>query len=120
MANLVVAGAMLSCNCSQTQTPAPLKVTIPKSTKVDGKSVATAVDMMPLMNIGPFGVCSKLTAMASGTPTPCMPPSFLPWNQTSKQFTVDGQATLINDSTIMCALGGKVSVQSNRTNVNVR
>ena len=60
----VVQGAKISCSMGTID--APLRTTPGRLVKLRGKDRANISDCVPLLNVGPFGVC-KVTQM------PCVP-----------------------------------------------
>ncbi len=80
----------------------PFKGT-PRTSKIAGN----ALDKAPLVNVPSFVICQKLTQMAGGTPTPCMPAPTL-WQDTYPAI-VGGADALLFRSCITCPVGqGKI------------
>jgi hypothetical protein len=75
---------------------------------------------IPLVNIGPFCLCSSpinpavaaATAAAGGvlTPVPCVPKTDSPWIPGSPKVTTAHNAALNDSSILICANGGVISV----------
>jgi len=100
----VITGALLKC--SQGTVPMPFMAT-PRTTKIAGLLVGNALDKAPLLNIPSFVICQKLTQMAGGTPTPCVPQP-TKWQDTYPA-RVGGAEALLFRSCITCPLGqGKI------------
>ena len=105
----VVNGAQLQCTCGDT--PTPLTVTSQTECKIGGQLAATIMDNVPVTNITPFGTCKTLTAAASGTPTPCVPATTLPWAPGSTSTVMIGAIPgLLNTDKLACTVGGMISV----------
>ena len=85
--NLVCAGAQLMCSFGMA--PSALVVTPQNKVLCGGPPAANIMDMKPMANIVPFGMCSSManptvasaTAAAMGvlTPMPCVPVISGPW-----------------------------------------
>ena len=100
----VITGALLQC--SQGTAPMPFRAT-PRTTKIAGLLAGNALDKLPLVNIPSFVVCKKLTQLAGGTPTPCVPAPLL-WQDTYPA-KIGGADALLFRSCITCPVGqGKI------------
>ena len=100
----VITGALL--HCSQGTVPTPFKTT-PRTSKIAGMLAGNALDKLPLVNIPSFVVCKKLTQLAGGTPTPCVPAPLL-WQDTYPA-KIGGADALLFRSCIACPAGqGKI------------
>ncbi len=120
MAKLVVQGASLSC--SMGNAPSPLSVLPTNATTGDSANAATVQDMVPNVNIAPFGMCLSVsnpavaaaTSAAGGvlTPQPCVPMTTVPWTPGSPSVTIGGQAALSDSCQLVCQWGGQIQVQS--------
>lgn len=116
MALLVTGGAMTLCTFGAA--PGVLNV-LPAGT-LAGAPVATIMDNVPFLNIGPFTLCTSLanpavataTAAALGvlTPMPCTPVIPAPWTPGSPTVMIQGRPALTNTSTCMCAYGGLITI----------
>ncbi|MDQ1712823.1 MAG: hypothetical protein QOF85_2699 [Solirubrobacterales bacterium] len=114
--NAVMAGMM---QCTFGVAPSTL-VVIPKGPPViiEGRPAATILDMAPMANIPPFGVCNSLanplvaaaTAAALGvlTPMPCTPIPAGPWKPGAVKTMINGSPALTAGCTLNCAFGGGV------------
>ncbi|RZK95885.1 MAG: DUF4280 domain-containing protein, partial [Hymenobacter sp.] len=98
---LVCNGAI--CRCDKGTLPSMLQVTSNPGATLQGKLVATTLDKTFL----PFGTCLMKNNM------PCMP-ALLMWQDAFELVAVQTPMShpLLDKSTIMCALGGKVSILS--------
>lgn len=113
----VVSGAMIMCTFGLA--PSTLSVVAPRPI-VEGRPVATIVDVAPGANIAPFGMCQSLanptvaaaTAAALGvlTPMPCVPVVPAPWTPLAPQMTAGGIPVLVAGATCVCAFGGTISL----------
>jgi hypothetical protein len=118
MPKIVVNGAVIRCN--QGAVPVKLVVLPTQLTHADEQSIATVMDFVPMVNIGPFGMCRSManpavvaaTSAAMGvlTPAPCVPNTVAPWSPGSNAVTVDNLRALTDDSTCMCAWAGSIDV----------
>ena len=119
MPELVVNGAQVMCTFGTS--PSALTV-VPAGAPIQagGQVAARIADMIPMMNIMPFGMCTTpsnpqvaaATSAASGvlTPQPCIPVTTSPWTPGSTKVTVGGVPALTSPSTCMCTWGGSISV----------
>ena len=121
----VVSGAMLTCTFGMA--PSSL-VVLPKSRVMATAPADNVMDMVPNMNIPPFGMCQSMsnpqvaaaTAAALGvlTPMPCIPVPAGPWKPGSPTVQIGGMAALNNSCTANCAWGGMIQIgMPGQTNV---
>jgi hypothetical protein len=106
-------------SCSFGMAPSTLNVVVPRAI-VEGKPVATITDMVPMVNILPFGMCTSLanpvvagaTAAALGvlTPMPCVPAPVAPWTPMAPQMTAGKIPVLVSSAKCMCAYAGVISI----------
>ncbi|MGH9115168.1 MAG: DUF4280 domain-containing protein [Acidimicrobiales bacterium] len=105
MGQLVVMGALMTCNYGKA--PVPL-VVVPEGTPVTaGTFAATIADCIPIENIATFAVCSSPTNPATKNPTgqaPCVPAT-TPWVPGAPTVLINGVPALTSDSKCTCALG---------------
>jgi hypothetical protein len=116
---LVVNGAQMTCTFGTS--PSALSV-VPSGppTQAGGQQVARIADMVPMMNIAPFGMCTTpsnpqvaaATSAASGvlTPQPCIPVTTSPWAPGSTKVSVGGVPALTSTSRCTCTWGGSISI----------
>jgi hypothetical protein len=114
----VTATAMLMCSFGMA--PASLNVMPVSRVMIEGKPAATVADMIPGMNIPPFGMCTSLanptvasaTSAALGvlTPMPCVPVPAGPWKPGALRTAIGGKPALTLGSTCQCAWGGVINV----------
>jgi Domain of unknown function (DUF4280) len=117
--------------CSFGVAPAPLNVLPMRRVLIEGKPAATIADMVPLVNIPPFGMCTSLsnptvaaaTAAALGvlTPMPCVPVPVGPWKPPSATTLIGGTPAVAQGAICNCAWGGIITVTfpgTVRTTVN--
>ena len=114
--------ATMSANlmCSFGMAPSTLVVLPTSRVLVEGKPVATIKDMVPTVNIPPFGMCTTpsnptvaaATAAALGvlTPMPCIPVPAGPWVPGAPRTLVGGMPVLTGPSKCMCSWGGVISI----------
>ena len=119
VAQIVISNAMLKCPMGL---PGMATLTVLPTSRVQSSNqpVATIQDMVPMMNIATFGMCTSpsnpqvaaATAAAQGvlTPQPCLPVISGPWSPGSSTVSVGGVPALTSDSTCMCAWGGTISI----------
>jgi hypothetical protein len=121
MPDLVVNGAQMTCTFGV----APSALTVVPAgplLQAGGQLLARVVDMVPMMNVAPFGMCTTpsnpqvaaATSAASGvlTPQPCIPVITAPWTPGSTKVSAGGIPALTSTSTCMCAWGGSISIVS--------
>jgi len=118
MAQVVTNGAMMQC--AMGLAPSTLVVLPAKRLMGSSQPVATITDIVPFMNIPPFGVCTSLmnptvaaaTAAALGalTPMPCTPMIIGPWSPGSPTVVAGGIPALTNTSMCNCAYGGVITI----------
>lgn len=96
---LVCNGAI--CRCDKGTAPSPLQVTRPHNSYLQGKLMATTEDK----TFVPFGSC------ALKNNNPCVP-ALIRWQDAFELVEVNspGRHPLLEKSTIMCSVGGKVSI----------
>ncbi|MBC8081718.1 MAG: DUF4280 domain-containing protein [Hymenobacter sp.] len=100
--DVVVSGAILQC--SEGTALLPFTPTFQLLNSTGSKPEGTAADVLPLVNIPSFLICRKLTQLAGGTPTPCVPVP-LQWQDTFAGVTINGQEVLLERSCIKCSAG---------------
>ena len=102
MADYLVSGARLQCSFGTV--PANLNVPVPNGVTINNKNVATAVDVVPMVNIGCFGKCNVVPA----APKPCTPAGT--WLNAKTSAVTNEIPMLTKDSYMICmAGGGKIS-----------
>jgi hypothetical protein len=109
---------MLSCPFGLA--PSTLNVLPTRRVLVEGKPVASINDMVPMLNIPPFGMCNSLanpavaaaTSAALGvlTPMPCTPAPTGPWTPSAPRTMVGGEPVLASPTTCSCAFGGVITM----------
>src|SRR5262245_37596847 len=105
----VVMGATLQCTCGSA--PSKLVVTSQLQAKVGTQLAAPVMDHAPAVNIPPFGTCSVLTAVASGTPTPCVPAPAGPWAPGSRSnVKIGNQLVLLASDKLTCTAAGVIAI----------
>jgi hypothetical protein len=119
MPDLVVNGAQMTCTFGV----APSTLTVVPSGPIlqaGGQLLARVVDMAPMVNVAPFGMCTTptnpqvaaATSAAAGvlTPQPCVPVITAPWSPGSPKVSAGGVPALTSTSTCTCAWGGSIAV----------
>lgn len=94
----VVSGAKISCSMGTAD--APLRTAPGRLVKLRGKDRANITDCVPLLNVGPFGVC-KLTKM------PCVPACAV-WLKGKNDVLVQGMPALLSGSMAVCPAGAGI------------
>ncbi len=61
-----------------------------------------------VMRVAPEDAAAALGAL---TPMPCIPVPAGPWTNTAQKLTIGGQSAITNDSKLICAWGGQITVQ---------
>lgn len=120
MPKAVSMGAQLQC--SMGTAPASLIVLPINKTTSSFMPVATVNDIIPIVNIPPFGMCQSLsnptvasaTSAALGvlTPMPCIPVIAGPWSPGSANTTLVSGKALTEDSKCTCTWAGSISINS--------
>jgi hypothetical protein len=87
------------------------------------------MDMQPVVNIAPFGMCqaqanpqvAAATAAAMGvlTPVPCLPVISGPWSPGSTIATIDESKALSSDSKCVCSWTGTIEITDPACDVDV-
>lgn len=118
MAIPVVAGA--TCICTMGTSPGQFNPSNQPTVRVGGKSAASIVDITPMINVMPCGMCTSMmnpavaaaTAAALGvlTPQPCVPAPTGPWICPGT-VRVCGKPILTSEGRLTCAYGGSISFQ---------
>ncbi|MEG0338367.1 MAG: DUF4280 domain-containing protein [Oscillospiraceae bacterium] len=119
MGLLVTNGAQLKCSFGM----APSVLIVPPANKVlSGTPAANIMDIKPIGNIPPFGMCQTLsnpavaaaTASALGvlTPSACVPVISTPWMPGSSTVLIGNMPALNDTCTLMCMYGGVIQIIS--------
>ena len=119
MGKPMVAGTA-SIMCTFGMAPSTLNVLPTSRVLVEGKPAATINDMLPVVNIPPFGMCTSLsnptvasaTAAALGvlTPMPCIPVPAGPWKPPAARTLIGGAPALTLGAMCNCSWGGVINV----------
>ena len=114
--------ATASLMCSFGVAPSTLNVLPAARVMIEGKPAASIMDMAPMVNIPPFGMCitptnpqvAAATSAALGvlTPQPCIPVTSAPWAPGAATTMVGGKPALTMGSTCSCAWGGVITIAS--------
>ncbi|MBT0768220.1 DUF4280 domain-containing protein [Kineosporia sp. J2-2] len=115
----VVNGALLQC--SMGTVPSALGVLPLSRVTIEGQPAARITDVVPGVNIKPFGLCRSLlnpavaaaTTAALGvlTPMPCLPVPTGPWISPVARTVAGGLPLLGSGSTCLCAFAGVIAVR---------
>ncbi|MGE3807538.1 MAG: PAAR-like protein [Gemmataceae bacterium] len=98
-----VVGAMSTCQCTFGALPCALTVTSQQKWTCNGVLVATIMDKVFVMPTATFGICTSLTKLAGGVPTPCAPAFPLPWAPgAGPKNTIMGLPVLTENSVLQC------------------
>jgi Domain of unknown function (DUF4280) len=118
MAMQTVNSAQLMCTFGAA--PSVLTVLPAHFTLASSQPSGNIMDMVPMENIMPFGMClspsnpqvAAATAAALGvlTPQPCIPVTTGPWAPGSPTVMIANQPALNNTSKCMCSWGGVISI----------
>ena len=106
--------------CSFGVAPSALVVLPVNRVTIEKRPAANILDMKPLVNIPPFGMCMSLsnpavaaaTAAALGVlvPMPCVPVTVAPWAPGAPKTLIANAPALTQGSTCMCAYGGVIQI----------
>ena len=93
MGNFVCQGAMLQCSFGMA--PSTLNVIVPLRPKCGNMLMANISDMVPMVNIMPFGMCQSMAnpTVASATAATNTGPNFEPFVQTFLNNVTTDEAT---------------------------
>jgi hypothetical protein len=118
MGTAAVTGAMATCSFGVA--PSTLNFLPIPRVMIEGKPAGTIMDIIPMVNVPPFGMCTSLsnptvaaaTSAALGvlTPMPCIPTVAGPWKPGAAKTTIGGKPALVSGSTCNCAFGGMISM----------
>lgn len=115
--SLAVVSATSLIKCSMGSLPTPFIVTPSRNVMAEGMLMGNITDMVPLMNIEPFGTCKSVTnpavaaAALAGDPAPlCTPSIILPWHPGAATVLVEGIPALDPSASLNCMLGGIIHV----------
>jgi Domain of unknown function (DUF4280) len=110
-------GAMMMCSFGVA--PSSLVVLPTNMMLTSDMPAANIMDMVPMENIMPFGMCmspanpmvAAATAAALGvlTPMPCIPATTAPWTPGAATVLLANMPALDNVSTLMCMWGGVIT-----------
>jgi hypothetical protein len=113
----VCMGAMMMCSFGMA--PSSLVVLPTNMMMTSDMPAANIMDMVPMENIMPFGMCmspanpvvAAATAAALGvlTPMPCIPATTAPWTPGAATVMLANMPALDNVSTLMCMWGGVIT-----------
>jgi len=117
MAIAVCTGATLMCSFGVA--PSSL-VVLPLKRVITKTPSANSSDVIPVMNVPPFGACMSVanptvaaaTAAALGvlTPMPCVPVTTAPWVPGSVKVMNGEMPAVDSNCKLMCAWGGVIQV----------
>lgn len=117
---LAVVGATSMIHCDMGLAPTPLMVLPDRTVVAEMMLMGNISDMVPLLNIEPFGECISLanpavaaaTAAAAGVlvPMPCIPVTVAPWVTGALNVMVQGMPALDQTSLLMCTWAGPIQV----------
>jgi hypothetical protein len=127
MAKLVVDGAKLKC--SEGMAPSALTILPVGPASAGAQPAATVMDMKPMVNIAPFGMCqaqanpqvaaATVAAMGVLTPMPCLPVISGPWSPGVAIATIDEDKALTSDSKCTCLWTGTIEITDPACDVDV-
>lgn len=117
--SLAVVGATSLLKCSFGTVPTPL-IVVGRTVMAEGMLMGNITDIVPLVNIEPFGMCISLlnpevaaaTAAAMGVlvPMPCVPVTVTPWVSEALTVLVEGRPALDQTSILMCTWAGVIEI----------
>ncbi|MGB0919152.1 MAG: DUF4280 domain-containing protein [Holosporaceae bacterium] len=113
-------GTMLSCTQSLIpKMPTPLGVLPLPRTFTAKRPTAIKIDMIPFVNIVPFGMCksptnpmviaAKAASLGAINFAPCIPAPMGPWKKFSKTVKAMKNNVLTMDSCLNCMWNGKIT-----------
>ncbi|MBA3813947.1 MAG: DUF4280 domain-containing protein [Alphaproteobacteria bacterium] len=101
---LVAPAGLLKCN--QGTVPTPFMI-VGRTVLAEGMLMGNITDIVPLVNIVPFGNCAILAAI--GDPA-CTPVIVTPWISKAINVLVEGRPAIDYSAFLLCAVGGKISI----------
>lgn len=118
MGQSAVSGGLAMCTFGIA--PAPLTFLPLARVTIEGRPAGTVMDVVPMVNIPAFGMCTSLsnpqvaaaTSAALGilTPMPCVPMPAGPWKPGAPKTLIGGKPALVSGSTCNCTWGGVISM----------
>lgn len=118
MPKCVCSGAKLKCSFGAG--PKPMMVLPFNGTTTElAKPLANNMDIISMLNIPKFGVCSSpanpMNWKLAGPvpvfiPSPCIPIPVMPWNPASKKVKIGKNPAMLETSKTMCAWAGSIEV----------
>jgi uncharacterized Zn-binding protein involved in type VI secretion len=106
--------------CSFGVAPSSLVALPTPRVMVEGKPVLRMTDIVPGLNIPPFGMCTTpsnptvaaatVAALGVLTPMPCVPVPAGPWKPPAATTLVGGVPAIHSGSTCQCAWGGVITI----------
>ncbi|MBO6177642.1 MAG: DUF4280 domain-containing protein [Selenomonadaceae bacterium] len=97
--------ALIRCNSGVA--PVPLLLPVSHGVTSKGQPLVNANDHIPMMNILPFGICSKKPVAPPGANI-CIPITPMAWKKGDKNCFVAGAPALTKDSCLTCMMGGTI------------
>lgn len=120
MATYVCSTAQMKC--SMGNAPSSLTVLPIRTINLSNKPQANISDIIPMVNIAPFGMCQSLanptvasatsSAMGVLTPMPCIPNTTAPWMNGKTDLLLQGQPALLSSCKLMCMWAGNIEINS--------
>jgi hypothetical protein len=78
---------------------------------VGGTPVSVLQDAIPFANTQPFGICTILTSMALGVPTPCTAATTGVWQAPCPTVLAGGEPVVkVGESMALCGIGPPVTI----------
>jgi hypothetical protein len=119
--SLTVVGETSLTQCSFGLTPTPLTVLPDRTVLAETMLMGNITDIIPLANVGPYGLCISLanpavaaaTAAAGGilVPMPCVPVTPAPWVSGALNVLVSMMPAIDQTAFLMCSWGGVIIVE---------
>ncbi|MEJ0014966.1 MAG: DUF4280 domain-containing protein [Acetobacteraceae bacterium] len=120
MPELLTTGCMLTCTFGDIPS-AFIALELPGKPVIDEAfATATIMEIVPIDNVLPFGMCMSLanpevaaaTTAALGvlTPMPCIPVILDPWEPPSENMLFDDLPLATVESKCLCTWGGEIAV----------
>lgn len=105
--SLAVVGGTALIKCSEGSVFTPLVVLPSRTVVAEFMLMGNITDIIPLVNIIPFGSCAILAAV--GDPA-CTPMPVTPWISEAISVLVQGMPALDKSSVLQCLVGGTITV----------
>lgn len=110
-----VVGGLSLIKCSFGTIPTPFVVFPDRTVRAEMMVMGNITDMIPLVNIEPFGMCSAplnpAVIAAAGAPVPCIPAPLTPWISEAVTVLVEGSPAIDQSAFLLCSWAGVITIE---------